>query len=188
VDEQQWLTCTNWIEMFDFLKGSSRKRTLDLFFCACFRQFRYPLTDANRKRVERVECAVDGLRAADQVSAARSAARHIPGWSRPAFDLCPASEALRVALMREVCGNPFRPVAADPRWLFWQDGRIRQLAEAAYQERLLPSGHLDPDRLGVLADALEEAGCENPEILDHLRGPGPHVRGCWPVDLCLGKS
>jgi hypothetical protein len=44
------------------------------------------------------------------------------------------------------------------------------------------------DRLPVLADALEEAGCTNADILDHLRGPGPHARGCWAVDLLLGKS
>jgi hypothetical protein len=44
------------------------------------------------------------------------------------------------------------------------------------------------DRLPVLADALEEAGCTISDILDHCRGPGPHVRGCWVVDLLLGKE
>ena len=62
------------------------------------------------------------------------------------------------------------------------------LAQAAYDERELPSGTLDATRLAVLADALEEAGCPDRTILDHLRGPGPHVRGCWAVDLLLGKS
>ena len=47
---------------------------------------------------------------------------------------------------------------------------------------------LDPDRLAVLADALEEAGCDNADLLSHLRGPGPHVRGCWALDLLLGKE
>jgi len=42
--------------------------------------------------------------------------------------------------------------------------------------------------LAILADALEEAGCADTDILDHLRGPGPHVRGCWAVDLILGKQ
>lgn len=50
------------------------------------------------------------------------------------------------------------------------------------------SGHLDPARLAVLADALEEAGCTGDGILSHLRSPGPHVRGCWVVDLILDKS
>jgi hypothetical protein len=51
----------------------------------------------------------------------------------------------------------------------------------------IDDGTLDPQRLAVLADALEEAGAEG-ELLEHLRGAGPHVRGCWAVDVCLGKS
>jgi hypothetical protein len=62
------------------------------------------------------------------------------------------------------------------------------LAQAAYDQRELPAGHLDRARLAILADALEEAGCTDQTILGHLRGPGPHVRGCWAVDLILGKS
>ena len=65
---------------------------------------------------------------------------------------------------------------------------VVSLAEAAYDQRHLPSGHLDPQRLAVLADALEDAGCDNVDTLDHLRGPGPHVRGCWALDLALGKN
>jgi hypothetical protein len=62
------------------------------------------------------------------------------------------------------------------------------LAQAAYDNRTLPAGTLDPVRFAVLADALEDAGCDNADILNHLRGPGPHVRGCWVLDLPLGKS
>ena len=62
------------------------------------------------------------------------------------------------------------------------------LARAAYDQRELPSGALDTTRLAVLADALEEAGCDQADLLTHLRGPGPHVRGCWVVDLILGKG
>ena len=61
------------------------------------------------------------------------------------------------------------------------------LARAAYEERHLPGGELDPHRLGVLADALEEDGAPA-ELVAHLRGPGPHVRGCHVVDLCLGLN
>jgi hypothetical protein len=64
---------------------------------------------------------------------------------------------------------------------------VMQLALAAYEERLLPVGELDPTRLVVLADAVEDAGCLNGEILEHLRAAGPHVRGCWAVDLVLDK-
>jgi hypothetical protein len=62
------------------------------------------------------------------------------------------------------------------------------LAQAAYDERVLPAGTLDTARLAVLADALEDAGCADADLLGHLRGPGPHVRGCWAVDLLLGKA
>jgi hypothetical protein len=65
---------------------------------------------------------------------------------------------------------------------------VARLAQAAYDERHMPEGTLDTSRLAVLADALEEAGCSVADILNHLRGPGPHVRGCWLVYLCLGKS
>jgi len=71
--------------------------------------------------------------------------------------------------------------AALPQW-------SPPLAQAIYEERQLPSGQLDPTRLAVLADALAEAGCADPTILDHLRGPDSHVRGCWPVDLVLAKD
>src|SRR5207245_2405199 len=68
-----------------------------------------------------------------------------------------------------------------------QDGVVARLARAAYEERTLPAGLLDPARRGVLADALEENGCGDAQLLGHLRGPGPHVRGCFAVDL-LGKE
>jgi hypothetical protein len=89
-------------------------------------------------------------------------------------------------LLREIF-NPFRPVEVDPAWLAWHGGAAVKLAAAVYEERQLPSGHLDAARLAVLADMLEEAGCTEPELLGHLRSPGPHVRGCWPLDLLLQK-
>jgi hypothetical protein len=65
---------------------------------------------------------------------------------------------------------------------------VASLAAAAYEERLPLNGTLDPARLAVLSDALEEAGCADEAILSHLRSPGPHVRGCWALDLVLGKQ
>jgi hypothetical protein len=96
--------------------------------------------------------------------------------------------AAQAALLRDIFGNPFRPVRIDPAWLTWSDGTVRRLAAAVYQERELESGHLDVASLSVLADALEDAGCTDAELVGHLRGPGPHVRGCWMVDLLLGKE
>jgi hypothetical protein len=103
------------------------------------------------------------------------------------FDM--AEPAAQQAFLRDLFGPlPFRPVTVDPTWLAWHGGAAVKLAQAVYDERELPSGHLDAARLAVLADMLEEAGCTDSELLGHLRGPGPHVLGCWPVDAILGRK
>lgn len=101
-----------------------------------------------------------------------------------------ANEESAIAdLVRDIFGNPLRPaLTVYPAWLTWQGGTVAKLAVAAYDERRLPEGTLDPARLAVLADALEDAGCADAELLAHLRGPVIHVRGCWAVDLLLGKG
>ena len=75
----------------------------------------------------------------------------------------------------------FREITLCAKWLRWNDGTLVRIAQAIYDNRAF-------DRLPILADALEDAGCDNADILAHCRGPGPHVRGCWVVDLLLGKS
>jgi hypothetical protein len=98
-------------------------------------------------------------------------------------------KAAQSALLRDIFGNPFRAAPTlEPSLLTWNNGLIAQLAKAAYEERSLPEGHLDQGRLAVLADALEEAGSVVTEILAHLRGPGPHVRGCHVLDAILRRS
>jgi hypothetical protein len=99
-----------------------------------------------------------------------------------------ATREAAAQLLRDMFGNPFRPAPLDPAWLNWKGGTIPRLAEVIYQDRELPTGHLDRDRLAVLGDALEDAGCTDPDILDHCRQPGEHVRGCWLIDLILGKE
>jgi hypothetical protein len=86
-------------------------------------------------------------------------------------------EAQRVLIV-DIFGNPFRPVALDPRW---RTADVTGLARTIYEDRAF-------DRLPVLADALMDAGCADEQIIGHCRGPGPHVRGCWVVDLVLGKE
>jgi hypothetical protein len=83
-----------------------------------------------------------------------------------------------VALLRCVFGNPFRPLTVHP---MWQSATVGSLAQAIYDDRAF-------DRLPILAGALEDAGCDNADILNHCRQPGVHVRGCWVVDLVLGKG
>jgi hypothetical protein len=90
----------------------------------------------------------------------------------------------QLSLLLCVFGNPFRPILID---VAHRTPTVVSVARAAYDERQLPSGNLDPHRLAVLADALVEAGAPD-ELVAHLRGPGPHVRGCHVVDLCLGLS
>jgi hypothetical protein len=88
----------------------------------------------------------------------------------------------QAALLRDSFGLlSFRLVTIAPAWAAWNDGTVVKLAQAIYDERAF-------DRLPILADALEEAGCTNADILDHCREPGLHVRGCWVVDLLLGKE
>jgi hypothetical protein len=82
------------------------------------------------------------------------------------------------AQFRCVAGNPFRPVALDPSWV---TPTVVALATGIYEHRAF-------DRLPILADALQEAGCGNEDVLSHCRGDGPHVRGCWVVDSILGKQ
>jgi hypothetical protein len=91
-------------------------------------------------------------------------------------------------LFREVFGNPFRPTQVNPAWVSWNDDLVTRLARSIYEERSLPAGTLDNTRLGVLADALEEAGCTDADLLAHLRSPGPHVRGCFALDLLLARE
>jgi hypothetical protein len=96
-----------------------------------------------------------------------------------------AEVAYQCDLLRDIFGDPFPTISLSTAWL---TPTVHNLAAAAYEERALPSGELDPARLAVLADALEEAGCDNADMLTHLRSPGPHVRGCWVVDLLLAKE
>jgi hypothetical protein len=99
-----------------------------------------------------------------------------------------AEEVAQCSHLRCIFGNSFHTVAIDLAWLSWHAGTITKLAQSLHEDRALPSGHLDNHRLAILADALEDAGCDNQDILKHCRSDGPHVRGCWVVDLLLGKG
>jgi hypothetical protein len=90
-------------------------------------------------------------------------------------------KALTCDLLRCVFGNPFRQLTLDVAWRRWNDGTIPKMAQSIYNDRAF-------EQLPVLADALEDAGCNNSDMINHCRSPGPHVRGCWVVDLILGKS
>ncbi len=104
--------------------------------------------------------------AAVAVGSAFSDAYRAPEWEAQA------------ALIRDVVGNPFRPAALAP---LWQTDTARAIAAGMYESR-------DFSAMDILADALQDAGCDNEDVLTHCRGEGPHVRGCLVVDLVLGKE
>jgi hypothetical protein len=84
----------------------------------------------------------------------------------------------QIALVRDIFGNPFRPVTFSPEW---RTDTAVSLAHTMYESREFSA-------MPILADALQDAGCDKDDVLNHCRGPGPHVRGCWVVDLVLGKE
>lgn len=109
------------------------------------------------------ECAVVGLRAS-------------------LYPTVADAEREQAALVRDIFGNPFRPPAIEPSWLAWNGGAVVALARTIYDERRF-------DDMPVLADALEDAGCRDEEVLGHCRRPeAVHARGCHVVDILLGKS
>jgi hypothetical protein len=130
-------------------------------------------------------CSAD----ADAIAAATQATVEVRAAAYAAFEAKVISSTqyvneteAHIPFLHDIFGNPFRPPPViDPGWLAWNDTRVRSIAQAIYDERAFIN-------LPILADALEDAGCDNPDILNHCRGPGPHVRGCWVVDLLLGKE
>jgi hypothetical protein len=103
---------------------------------------------------------------------------HLSAW---AVEVVTNADHWSADYFRDIFGNPFRPVAVDPVWLTWRDGTIPHLAQTIYDERRFAD-------MPVLADALEDAGCTNADILQHCRQAGEHVRGGWVMDLLLGKT
>jgi hypothetical protein len=96
-----------------------------------------------------------------------------------AFSVGESSEvAAQAALLRCIFSNPFRHVTVEPEWLF---PNVTTFAHTIYDERAF-------DQMPELTVALEAAGCTNDDVLGHCRGPGKHARGCWVVDLLLGKE
>ena len=101
-----------------------------------------------------------------------------PHESKEWHAIGPREEWAQTQLLRDIFGNPFRPVAFSPSW---RTDTALSLARQMYESR-------DFSAMPILADALQDAGCDIEDILSHCRGPGPHVRGCWVVDLVLGKE
>jgi hypothetical protein len=121
----------------------------------------------------------DPVRTAPLAAAAAAAAlageRNFSGKGRA------ADRAVQIGLLRCIVGNPFRPPTIDPTWLRWNGGMVIGMAQAVYQERWFAD-------LPILGDMLEDAGCDDLDILAHCRQGGEHARGCWVVDLILARG
>jgi hypothetical protein len=183
--------------MMQFLRGRASARKLWLFAAACARR----TWTASRNEhfgleAEEAERNAAAHAAREDAAAAWAFAEHTSREARLFFRQTARSaaeedgeRAAQAGLLREVFDNPMRkrlPIA--PAFLSWAGGLVVDLARAAYDNPSLPSGALDNARLLVLADALEEAECSDPFLLDHLRSGREHVRGCHVLDALLGKS
>lgn len=214
--EQEWLQATDPKPMLGFLRGKVSDRKLRLFACGCCRSLWHLLADErSRKAIEVAERFADGQATLRERAKADEANAWVwtenedsPRQYRLATavgDCVSAGLRTRQALLyeidqmswflsedlplpaqaillRDVFGpSLFRPITLDSSWLEWHDGLLVSMAQRMYDSR-------DFRDMPVLADALEEAGCDNADILDHCRRPGEHMRGCWMIDLVLGKS
>jgi hypothetical protein len=213
--EVEWRTCEDPRQLLNFLKRKTSDRKLRLFACACCNLYSSNFRDESEMQAlevaeryaeglaneaEREEachavfentmdeegnfsCTVEAT-APDAFVAARGVchfAQNLAHFGQlTTRDIIEELRPLAV-LLHDVCGNPFRRFQVSPSWLCWNAGTVRRIAQALYEERAF-------DRMPILADALEDASCDNADILAHCRGPWPHVRGCWVVDLLLGKK
>jgi len=214
--ETEWLGCTDPEPMLTFLRGKASDRKLRLFAVACCRRIWHLLDGWSQNAVDVAERHIDGLVSntaltfatdlhSDVIQTAKPyTAPHIAAgivnqllagaaWPLAWNAVSEIRRAIRhhshgadtyheltsqAALVRDVFGNPFRK----SRWPSSAEiPKVIALAREILQNRAF-------NKLPTVADALEDAGCTEPYILDHCRQPGEHVRGCWVVDLLLGKE
>jgi len=203
--EEDWRNCTDPRPMLEFLRGKANDRRQRLFGIAWCRNEWHLLSDErSRQAVEIAEKYAEGQATVDDLGAAydaafeaayeldkaglgprRSSAHYSAGnvaartvkvTAFPALE--PTGVTSQIGIARDIFGNPFRPITLDPSWL---TPSVVKLAHTIYDDCAF-------DCLPSLADALQDAGCHDAAILGHCRQPGPHYRGCWALDLILGKE
>ncbi|OAI48649.1 hypothetical protein AYO44_06715 [Planctomycetaceae bacterium SCGC AG-212-F19] len=213
MNEADWNTCIHPHPMLEFLQGRLCERKFRLFGVACCRRIWHLLTDErSRQAIEAAEGYADKNVSPDEIIKIEESAQLVTNSLQFSLDQQRAHAAsLTAALwapvswtaaqaafyvsmsstdeasderkkqsyfLRDIFGNPFKPIALDRSW---RSGNVVALAQTIYDERAF-------DRMPILADALEDAGCTSAEMLNHCRVDGVHVRGCWALDLVLGKE
>jgi hypothetical protein len=205
----EWESCPDTRPMLQYLRTYSplSSRKMRLLAAACCRRIWHSLSERGRASVLSAERYADGLASEDErlaamerpsdtdvdLMASRAAGARTIAEMEIALQLAASfadhfEAAEQAVLLRDLVTILSLPLVISPSWLAWEGGTVRKLAEDAYRERTLPNGLLIPGRLGLLGDALEDAGCQETELLGHLREKGPHVRGCWAIDLLLHKE
>ncbi len=202
MSEAEWLAATDPTPMLGFLQGKASDRKLRLWATACCRRYwSQTLPQSSRDAILKLEQSADGLATEPELAAAfraheRTFGKHTHDgiyygieaavgldFGYLLFGIAPDDGSKEphgsAAILRDIFGKPFRPVAVVPAWLTTD---VVALAEGIYAER-------DFFPMPILADALQDAGCENEDILNHcLDANATHVRGCWALDLVLGKE
>jgi hypothetical protein len=207
--EAEWLACDEPGTMLEVLRGKASDRKLQLYcvasVCVAWSKSVYQanwVEDPGTEYVARLVDALagivrfaDGLASFDEMRG-KWLAQHLANPTARVHPEHPFDWAVEFIqedtdtvkhfptrsemafLLREIFGNPFRPVTFSPAW---RTDTAVSLARTMYDAREFSA-------MPILADALQDAGCDNDDILNHCRGDGPHVRGCWVVDLVLGKE
>jgi hypothetical protein len=214
--EEEWMKCVEPERIIKWLEERVESPKFRLFMVACCRRWPHLLVDPRSVRAlevaelhavrttsrsdlqqanKKANAAVRKIRGAEGVGAAYFLAlaasvattTYLPArgayesaWFAQSAAGCRITErAVQSALLREIFGNPFRPVTFDPAW---RTDTVLALARQMYESREFSA-------MPILADALQDAGCDNDDVLNHCRDANAnHVRGCWVVDLALEKS
>ncbi len=207
--EAEWLSATDPTPMLSMLKRRLSHRQIRLLACGLCETYRSYLTDERSlQAIETAYRVADGTDHDGERQRSFVAAHSAANWTYEsdmaaevaaftcgereqvseaiwrairacAFDIYQHPQTASCLLLRDIFGNPFRPVAVDPTWL---TSDVAALATGIYADRAF-------DQMPILADALQDAGCDNDDVLNHCRDPKQvHVRGCWVVDLVLGRN
>ena len=207
MDESSWSTATDWKELLRAVSTPLNQRKARLWVVAICWQTPYELRDVKvLESLSVIERYADGTATSEELEAAVGDASYVSYesmYNDPFAGLAYSTDDARLftspvewvdylvdplvvdhgvpaaQLVRDIFGNPFRPVSFSPGW---RTDTAMSLARQMYESR-------DFSLMPILADALQDAGCEDEDILAHCRDPqGTHVRGCWVVDLVLGKA